>query len=369
MNEEWSSEDRAAARGFLQRSEVRLSTLHRIATAMLSGAGLLVILPAMLRDQIGGVISTLVTAERTATHLLLAAVALVIIALPLVVFFQLLGALTKFYFHAEHVDGTTNPVFVPRFTLTGLRLPSDELSPAAAAQLSQRRASRESLELVVPPNPKGRADIDQRLRAYELAGPTSQLADAERAAGLLELVGSKSRSLAEEVAKVEFGMARHLVRMQVIVVRYVKSLLVFLVTAMAVFAAAAVTSRDSGVDPTGEIWLLSTFALWAPAMVLAVSSPVRWVEGLLRADGATAHAMAADEQFTHFERISIRVGAAVLATIVVTLALRIADGGEGVWLACGTVVVASAVASFVLAARRSVVGGVFDPRRTVRGQR
>ena len=37
-------DERAAIRAFLQRSEVRLSTVHRVATALLSGAGLMVLL-------------------------------------------------------------------------------------------------------------------------------------------------------------------------------------------------------------------------------------------------------------------------------------------------------------------------------------
>jgi hypothetical protein len=37
-------------RTYLQRAEVRLSTMHRIAGAFLGGAGLLLLLPAFLRE-------------------------------------------------------------------------------------------------------------------------------------------------------------------------------------------------------------------------------------------------------------------------------------------------------------------------------
>ena len=40
-----TADERAATRAFVARCEVRLSTLHRIAVGMLSGAGLLVVLP------------------------------------------------------------------------------------------------------------------------------------------------------------------------------------------------------------------------------------------------------------------------------------------------------------------------------------
>ena len=40
--------DPAGARAFLQRGEVRLSTVHRVAGVLLGGAGLLLLLPALL---------------------------------------------------------------------------------------------------------------------------------------------------------------------------------------------------------------------------------------------------------------------------------------------------------------------------------
>ena len=43
-------ESRAAMRAFLQRSEVRLSTIHRVAQALLGGSALILLLPLFLRD-------------------------------------------------------------------------------------------------------------------------------------------------------------------------------------------------------------------------------------------------------------------------------------------------------------------------------
>ena len=355
MTTTWTAEDRAATRAFLQRCEVRLSTLHRVATALLSGAGLMVLLPAMMKDQIAGVVGTLLTVDPSLPHVLLAAVAGIVLALPLVVFFALLGDLTRFYFHAHHVESTHGMVFVPRFTLTGLRISHDELSEGAAAELRLARADRSAVELVVPPNTSGRNRIDRRLAAYGLDGPTGEIDDRARADGLFELVASQSRSLAEEVAKVEYGMTRHLVRLQVIVIRYVKSLLVFLVTALTVFAAAAVAVRDDRVSVGGQLWLAVIFAAWAPVAVLAVSSPVRWVDDMLRAEGATAHSVAADYEFARFERVVTFVGALVLVLSTVVSVLCVFDGAGTYESAAGVAAVATAAATFVWAANRSVV--------------
>jgi hypothetical protein len=351
----WSDEDRAAARAFLQRSEVRLSTLHRVATALLSGAGLMVLLPAMMKDQIAGVAGALMEVDPSPTHVLLAIIASIVLGLPLMVFFLLLGDLTRFYFHAEHVQTGSGTVFAPRFTLTGLRLPAGELSSVAAAGLESARGDRAAVELVVPPNPRGRERIDQRLAAYGIvAEGAADWSDADRSAGLFELVASRPRALADEVAKVEFGMTRHLLRLQVIVMRYVKALLAFVVTALAVFAAAAVVARDDRVGAGGQLWLAAIFAAWVPVMVLAVSSPVRWVESLLLAEGAGNHSVSADREFTRFERIAILVGALVLALTAAVLIVRLVDGSNTpAGVTCAAVIVAS-IAAFVVAARRSV---------------
>jgi hypothetical protein len=44
------SEARNAQRAYVQRCEVRLSTMHRIAGAFVSGAALLILLPLFLKD-------------------------------------------------------------------------------------------------------------------------------------------------------------------------------------------------------------------------------------------------------------------------------------------------------------------------------
>jgi len=236
-----------------------------------------------------------------------------------------------------------------------LRIARDELSESAAADLRLARSDRSVVELLVPQNTSGRKRIDRRLTAYGLDRSSVEIDDQMRADGLFELVASQSRSLADEVAKVEYGMTRHLVRLQVIVIRYVKSLLVFLVTALTVFAAAAVVARDERVGLGGQLWLTVIFAAWAPVAVLAVSSPVRWVDDMLRAEGATARSVAADTEFARFERVVTAVGAVVLVISVVVLVLCVLDGAGAFEAAGGVAAVVTAAATFAWAANRSVV--------------
>src|SRR5690606_38026930 len=47
-----TGDERGAMRSYLQRAEVRLSTLHRIGVAFISGAGLLFLLPVFFKEDI-----------------------------------------------------------------------------------------------------------------------------------------------------------------------------------------------------------------------------------------------------------------------------------------------------------------------------
>jgi hypothetical protein len=305
-------DERAAIRAYLQRSEVRLSTFHRTALAMLSGAGLLVVLPVIARDSISGVLRSLFVGEfGWIDGLLVVAVGAVLLA-PAVAMWLLFRDLTRFYFHANHLETTGAAAFTPRFTLTALRLPSDELGPVSAAALDRARHDPRMVELLVPTNDASRARIDRQIQVYGGLGVEQGAGDQGRAKALSTLAASVSRPLVEEVAKVEYGMARHLLRLQGIVLRYVKVLLTVLTSALAIYAADAVVAGldpSTGIGPSEALWLAAVVLMWAPAVVIAASSPVRWIEQLMRADGATSTAVADDPELTFIERVLVRIAA------------------------------------------------------------
>lgn len=304
-HEHLDPEDRAAIRAYLQRSEVRLSTVHRVASALLSGAGLMVLLPAIERDAVVVVLRALLTGPLSAVDGLLIVGVLASVAVPFVALALLLRDLTTFYFHANHLDGTDGrDVFTPRFTLTGLRLPSDDLSPEAAAQLAVARVDPKSVELLVPDNDVTRAAIDRRTAAHSITS-AENTGDVARAEALFAFAASHPRPLVEEVAKVEHGMTRHVLGIQVIVLRYAKALLALLATALAAFSAAAVLEGRPVIDTGMEVWLSGILLAWAPLAVLAVSTPVRWLENRLRSEGATHTAVAKDHEMTAVERATI----------------------------------------------------------------
>jgi hypothetical protein len=317
-------DERAAMRAFLQRCDVRLSTMHRVATALLSGAGILVLLPAVERDSVLSVLKALLVGPVTWSQGLLAAAMALAIVLAIVVLWLVIIELTRFYFHANHVQHADGEVFTPRFTLTGLRISSDEFGPETNAAYEAVHEAEPTVRLLVPGNSRARARIDRQLDAYPGLVGTDGDPDRERALAMFELAASRRRPLVEEVAKVEYGMVRHMLRLQVIVLRYVKALLVIVVTALATFASAAAVNSTAKLTAADERWIAGTLLLWAPVVVLAVSSPVRWLESLLRTEGARQYSVIRDHELTQLEEVTARIAgvAWVLSMIAMVTLLR-----------------------------------------------
>lgn len=340
-----TDDERAAARAFVARCEVRLSTFHRIAVGMLSGAGLLVVLPVVARDSITGILGSLVDEGFDAADVALIAAVLAMLAVPAAALWLLFADLTRFYFHANHIDNQGSSIFTPRFTMTSLQLPSDELGPAASREMQRIRTDPSIVELLVPMNDESRRRVDRQLNVY--GGLGSHGDDVSRAAGLFELAASRSRPLLDEVAKIEHGMARHALRLRGLVLRYVKALLALLTTAIAVYAGDAVVA---GVDPADGLtmsdraWLAAVVLLWAPLVVLAVTSPVRWIERAMRDEGAPSTAVADDPELTFVERVSLRIAAVGwLAAAIAMVFVLVDDTLSATARSAGIVVLAASV--------------------------
>ena len=114
--------------------------------------------------------------------------------------------------------------------------------------------------------------------------------------------------------------------LQVIVLRYVKALLACLTTTIAVVAAAAVIDHDPTVDAGSQLWVAGVLLVWAPAVAAAVSSPVRWIDDLLRAEGAATGGVGRDRNLTHVERISMWIASMTWICGFVATILILAKG-------------------------------------------
>lgn len=334
-----------------------MSTLHRVATALLSGAGLTVVLPIVARDSVSGVLRSIVEGDVTAVDVLLVIAVSVMLLLPCAALWLLIRDLTRFYFHANHFGAAGHETFSTRFTLTALRLPSDELGAEARAELDEVRDSPAIVRLLVPTNEGARRAIDRQLAVYGHPHGHDET-DLARARHLFEFAASTSRPLLEEVAKLEHGMVRHTLRLQVVVLRYVKALLTLLITAVAVYAADAVVAKvapGTGIDVSDSVTMAAIVLIWAPIVMVAVTSPIRWIEQLLRSDGATSTALTDDIELTFVERVSLRIAILAWVAAAAAMALAVHRGGvsgSGRWW-----VLALIVATAVL-----IAGGILSGR-------
>ena len=144
------------------------------------------------------------------------------------------------------------------------------------------------------------------------------------------MAASHPRPLLEEVAKIEYGMVRHGLRLRSIVLRYVKAVLAVLAAAVAVYSGdAVVTGLDPalGVNVANAAWLAAIGLVWAPVVVLAITSPVRWIEQLMRDDGASTTAVADDPELTHVERVALPIAAVGWAAGAAAMVVAAFDAG------------------------------------------
>ena len=318
-----NTDERSAIRSYLQRSEVRLSTIHRVASALLSGAGLMVLLPALERDSITSVLRALLNGSFDMSRPLLVVAVSAAVALPFTALWLVLRDLTQFYFFANHVRHATGESFTPRFTLTGLRLPHDELGLYGTASLDRVRNEPRTIELLVPANDSARARIDRQIAAYGGLGVPSPPTERPGRVRCSISRHRDPRDLFEEVAKVEHGMARHVLRIQLIVLRYVKAVLAMLTTLMAAFALAAVVDGKADLGAGEEVWVAAILLVWSPIVILAVTSPVRWLESQLRSEGVTHTGVADDRELTRVEDVTVRLALAGFAAALVAMIISV----------------------------------------------
>lgn len=135
-------------RSYLQRCEVRLSTMHRVAVGFLSGAGLLFLFPVFLKDGVLEIIRAMLDyspATLASAHVWGSIGTLIIyvcllysfvlsLGIPALALLLLLKDIVRFYF-VGHPPGFPEELFNPRFALTGVGFSPDESEQVKARVL------------------------------------------------------------------------------------------------------------------------------------------------------------------------------------------------------------------------------------------
>jgi hypothetical protein len=351
--------DPAGARAFLQRGEVRLSTLHRLAGLLLGGAGLLLLLPALLGQALPQLFSSFFLIWRVdpiATGLL-AAVIFISFAVPLWGYLLILEDLAGFFFTGYRAGAgeepwDAKPRYNPRYGLTPLRLAYDEAEPWVYPQISDSYA--EHVRIVIPDSPQWRKQFDDRIRhLYEMGQPIAPgpAGDADRLLYTMRLAASTRRTLSSEVGKMEMSMIKHVLQVQIVVLRYLKAMLLGLITAVTVLVAASIAAADRANATDARVvleHLLVVFLLWPPLAAGAVASPIRWIYRQNSGEQAQPNAHTAlrnaykDRRLVRFENAIVFL--CVVATVFAAAAAIVA-GWHGV---SNRVLIVGAVVAAVL---------------------
>ncbi len=366
-------ESRAAMRAFLQRSEVRLSTIHRVAQALLGGSALVLLLPLFLRDAFPKMMTVIIASydahQNWVPTVAIGLAAALVILLPVPAVFLLVGDLLAFYFTSNtfgaHPTGPDSPrrmVFNPRFIIPGLGFNNDELSPTTKRLLAEGRDDEWTKGLLVPHSLDDDGWRDRfDTRTYEvwgvvadegLAGDDERVRQAFRLAGL-----NRDRTLARDVARTEALMARHVLAIRTIVLRYSKALLLLIATTVVTLAASGLVDQAiredqgggkfTGGFPYRYIFLVAlVYAFWAPLAARSVTSPLRMIQRHTPGVGELRDVYL-DRHTTQLESATILITLIVLAASDTAMILAGAQAGGGVGLAIGiAVAVLSVVAWF-----------------------
>lgn len=299
----FSNDERNAMRAYLQRCEVRLSTLHRVVTGLISGAGLMVLVPVFFKDAVSGIIQLLLQGfvpmlERhgTLAALLVYAAMLpvmyVLLFIPVRALYLLFKDIIDFYF-GLHTPGFPREVETPTFALTGVAFSPDE-SPRVKREVLRYQYRQESIDFMVPFSKGKRMEYFHDLEANRALDrvQTIRSLQALRDAGLiphddpdydldalhfnaaLSLSRSIERDLVQEVAKTEMSLTRHVMFLRRMVLRYVKTTLVFLWTLLAVFMTESVIA--SGQFPPFSVLALGCL-LWSLPVTWIMHMPIEWI--------------------------------------------------------------------------------------------
>lgn len=344
--------ERNAMRAFLQRCEVRLSTLHRIALSFVGGAGLLLLIPVFFKDVVADILATLLTNLTNVfpqfgftgggllTALLFGAVLyplMLSLVIPLYGVYLLLKDIVHFYF-TIYMPGSSQRVLNPTFSLAGLTFWSDE-SPQLKRQIMNYQYMPRQMDYMLPFSPARRVEyFDALIEATEgeIIPHTRQI-DALKADDILPqdadvtsvrhfnaafgIARSLDRTLLEDVATSEMTLARCVLYLRRLVLRYVKTLLMFILTTVIAFMMLPFL-HDGRFSP---FFVLSVgYLVWALAVMRVMKLPITWIYRHRKDDPPDLRHL--DAQLTLLERRMMRycrvaVPAAVIALLLSVLSL------------------------------------------------
>lgn len=346
-----SDNERNALRAWLQRSEVRLSTLHRIGLAFISGAGLLLLVPVFFKDAVhdivavmlrefgnfypalgetGGIVLTIIL------YLLIIYPFLLSLLTPIYAVYLVLMDIVHFYF-TIYMPGSSNQMLNPTLPLSGLTFWADESADIKRAILHyQYQPNRMNFMLPFSESKRGlyfdkmientggfiipKTRTLDKLRALSAIPPEANEVDVQRFNAAMGLARSLDRTLVEDVATTEMSLVRHILYLRRLILRYVKTLLVFIWTIVVVFFLLPFLEYKR--FPT--ILILSVgYICWSTIAMMVLRAPLSWIYRHRQNGTYPEHV---DIQLTLLEdRLRVYIRLAIVSSILATLLAVIAN--------------------------------------------
>jgi hypothetical protein len=297
--------ERNAMRAYLQRCEVRLSTLHRVAQAFFAGSGLLVLIPVFFKDAIDSIVQVMLAQFHNqfaalgagpglALTLVLFAGLLYPLALSLVIplygVYLLLKDIVHFYF-TIYMPGFSENLLNPTFALNAVMFPVDE-SPRVKRDVMRYQYEATRMGFMIPFS-KERRELYfdtiirdtggailpesrslERLKQLDVLPPDYDADTVNRFNAALGIARGLDRTLAEEVALQEMSLVRHVLYLRRLVLRYVKTLLMFIWTTVISFMMLPLL-KDSRFPPL--VMLALGYLVWSLSVMSIMNWPLYWL--------------------------------------------------------------------------------------------
>ncbi len=345
INEPLTTDERNAMRSYLQRAEVRLSTLHRVATAFIGGAGMLVLLPVFFKEEIVVLIKLFLTHVPDFTGQLrgtpqgVATVALYVcvlypfilsLAIPIYALYLMLKDVIHFYF-TIYTPGFPESLTTPTFALSGIAFSPDE-SPRVKQQILEYEYSHaSSINFAIPFSPaKRKAYLDETIQhtngeivpttrhwqALENLLPSGvDRETADHFSAAFGLARTLDRQLAEEVATSEISLVRHIIYLRRLMLRYMKTLLMFLWTTIITFIMLPFVQ-----DEKLPVFLVLAigYLIWSLLVMRIMQLPLGWIyrhlHGIPDENHIDRQLVILENQVKRFCRVAI--GASTMALVL-----------------------------------------------------
>lgn len=342
-------DERNALRAFLQRCEVRLSTLHRIALSFIGGAGLLLLIPVFFKDVVADILATLLvnltnqfpqmgyTGGGLLTAALIGAVLyplMLSLVIPLYGVYLLLMDVVHFYF-TIYMPGSAQQVLNPTFSLSGLTFWSDE-SPDLKHQIMHYQYLPHQMDYMLPFSDERRATYfnpliantngeiipaTRKLETLTAAGilpADANLLDVQHFNAAFGIARSLDRTLIEDVATTEMTIARYVLYLRRLMLRYVKTLLMFIWTTVVSFMMLPFL-HDDRFSPF--LVLSLGYLVWSLAVVRLMRLPLTWI--YRHRKGEEIDLRHVDAQLTLLERRVTKYCQIAVPTAVIALLLAL----------------------------------------------